>query len=204
MPHLFDRFHRVPGATSRTHEGSGIGLALVSELVALHGGTIEAESVHGEGTTFTVRIPLGAAHLPPDQVSEAHHEHDAQRRAQAFVDETTRWRDTPAPDLGQDDVVSVAEARRVDGVEQARPSVLVVDDNPDMREYIETLLRRALRRGDSRGRARGAGPDQRPPARPGAERRDDAPPRRLRSARAAARRSGDHAHPGDHAVGPRR
>ncbi|MCL1464562.1 ATP-binding protein [Argonema galeatum] len=57
LPHLFERFHRVRGAASRTHEGTGIGLALVQELVRLHGGTVQVASIVGEGTTFTVSIP---------------------------------------------------------------------------------------------------------------------------------------------------
>ena len=57
LPHLFERFHRVRGARSRTQEGTGIGLALVQELVRLHGGTITVESTVGRGTTFIVSIP---------------------------------------------------------------------------------------------------------------------------------------------------
>ena len=67
IPHLFERFHRIEGAQGRTHEGTGIGLALVQELVKLHGGTVKVESTYGKGTAFTVRLPLGMAHLPGDQ-----------------------------------------------------------------------------------------------------------------------------------------
>ena len=58
---LFVRFRRVRNARSRTHEGSGIGLALVQELVRLHDGDVHVESAFGEGSTFTVRIPVGDA-----------------------------------------------------------------------------------------------------------------------------------------------
>src|SRR5919112_499103 len=68
LPHLFERFHRVPGARSRTFEGSGIGLALVAELAAVHGGAASVTSKVGEGSTFTVSVPTGSAHLPADQV----------------------------------------------------------------------------------------------------------------------------------------
>ena len=68
LPRLFERFHRIEGQGGRSIEGSGIGLALVSDLVKLHGGEISVESVPGRGTTFTVALPLGRAHLPADQV----------------------------------------------------------------------------------------------------------------------------------------
>ena len=64
QPAIFDRFHRVRSSRSRSIEGSGIGLALVKELVQLHGGTIGVTSVPGRGSTFTVRLPFGSDHLP--------------------------------------------------------------------------------------------------------------------------------------------
>src|SRR5581483_4225286 len=66
---LFERFHRVVGAQLRSHEGSGIGLALVAELAAVHGGEVGVDSTPGRGSTFTVRIPIGTGHLPPEQVA---------------------------------------------------------------------------------------------------------------------------------------
>ena len=71
LPHLFERFHRVEGARGRTQEGTGIGLALIAELIKLHGGTVEASSVVGQGSKFTVSIPFGTAHLPKDRISGA-------------------------------------------------------------------------------------------------------------------------------------
>jgi signal transduction histidine kinase len=68
LPRLFDRFHRIRGAHARSHEGSGIGLALVAELVALHGGSIAVDSTPGVGTAFALTLPLGSAHLPADQI----------------------------------------------------------------------------------------------------------------------------------------
>ena len=68
LPHLFNRFYRVKGANSRTHEGTGIGLALVQELVRLHGGAVHIESQEGKGSTFTVTIRAGYAHLPSDRL----------------------------------------------------------------------------------------------------------------------------------------
>jgi two-component sensor histidine kinase len=67
---VFDRFYQVDASQTREHEGSGIGLALVKELVELHHGTIQVESEVGVGTTFTVRLPLGRSHLKDEEVVE--------------------------------------------------------------------------------------------------------------------------------------
>ncbi len=64
MPRLFERFYWVENAKARTHEGRGIGLALVQELLKLHGGSITAESILGTGTTFSACAPLGSGYLP--------------------------------------------------------------------------------------------------------------------------------------------
>jgi signal transduction histidine kinase len=71
LPRVFERFHRIEGCRARTHEGSGIGLALVHELVRLHGGKISVDSTVGAGTTFTIVISPGSAHLPQDRGSAA-------------------------------------------------------------------------------------------------------------------------------------
>ena len=64
MPRLFERFHRIENVRARSTEGSGIGLALVRELIGLHGGTIGAESVEGAGTDAAqVGLELGEGHL---------------------------------------------------------------------------------------------------------------------------------------------
>ncbi|WP_425103742.1 ATP-binding protein, partial [Bradyrhizobium sp.] len=57
LPRLFERFHRVKNQKSRSFEGSGIGLALVQELVKLHGGSLVAESEVGKGSSFKISIP---------------------------------------------------------------------------------------------------------------------------------------------------
>nr|WP_229820887.1 SpoIIE family protein phosphatase [Streptomyces ruber] len=89
IPRLFERFHRIEHARSRSNEGSGIGLALVRELVGLHGGTITADSVEGEGTSFTVRLPFGAAHLPAESVVSPGTV--AASAAEPYVQEALRW-----------------------------------------------------------------------------------------------------------------
>ena len=83
----------IETARARSNEGSGIGLALVKELVGLHGGTIAADSREGAGTTFTVRLPFGAAHLPVDDVASRHGapRDTRQRRLHPYVQEALRW-----------------------------------------------------------------------------------------------------------------
>ncbi len=91
LPRIFERFHRVEGARGRTHEGSGIGLALVQELVKLHGGAVRAASVLDQGTTFTVSVPRGFAHLPADRIGAARSLASTAVGASAFVEEALGW-----------------------------------------------------------------------------------------------------------------
>ncbi|MBO0935755.1 response regulator [Fibrella sp. HMF5335] len=58
LPHIFDRFYQADTSSTRAYEGTGIGLALVHELVGLLGGTIEVESELGVGTTFRLMLPV--------------------------------------------------------------------------------------------------------------------------------------------------
>jgi signal transduction histidine kinase/CheY-like chemotaxis protein len=139
LPKLFERFHRVAGAHGRTHEGSGIGLALVQELVRLHGGTVTAESTHGKGTTFHVRIPCGSSHLPQEQVGGTVSETTTAIGAQPFVEEALRWLTDGGSDDEQIDWDASAEAQAGDDL-AARPRILLVDDNADMRDYLRRLL----------------------------------------------------------------
>src|SRR5581483_8453393 len=90
MPRLFERFDRIENARGRTHEGSGIGLALVQELVKLHGGSVTAESALGKGTTLTVTVPLGSAHLPADRIGESDNLASAVTGAGPYVEEALR------------------------------------------------------------------------------------------------------------------
>jgi PAS domain S-box-containing protein len=140
MPRLFERFHRIETARARSAEGSGIGLALVKELVGLHGGTITADSREGIGTTFTVRLPIGAAHLPGREVAPA----PATRAvpgvtAEPYVQEALRW--LPAAEAGANSAPPEWSTAATIAVTSADPTrVLVADDNVDMREYLTNLL----------------------------------------------------------------
>jgi PAS domain S-box-containing protein len=91
LPHLFERFYQVKGAKGRSYEGSGIGLSLVQELVKRHGGSIGVTSTVGEGTSFTVTIPTGTAHLAGDRIGVASGRATTTVTANAFVEEALRW-----------------------------------------------------------------------------------------------------------------
>jgi PAS domain S-box-containing protein len=131
---VFERFHRVEGTRGRSFEGSGIGLALVQEIVKLHGGSVRVESVLGRGSTFIVSIPLGAAHLPADRVAPASDVASAGGGVLPFVLEASSWTAAGA--------VAAAPQREPAGESSpGRERILVVDDNPDMRNYVVDLLR---------------------------------------------------------------
>lgn len=143
MPRLFDRFHRVPNTRSRTHEGTGIGLALVHELVKIHGGSMRAESALGRGTTFLVSIPLGQAHLAAEQVGGERSLASTATGANPFVEEALRWLpddDSPAKEALplEGDLLPVPCPPSAPGAGRRR--VLVADDNADMRQYLSRLL----------------------------------------------------------------
>ncbi|HEX4341599.1 MAG TPA: ATP-binding protein [Polyangiaceae bacterium] len=132
LPRLFERFHRVEGARSRSHEGSGIGLALVQELVRLHGGAIQATSREGAGTAFHVRIPRGDAHLPASQVRGARSRPPPRPGASAFVDEAVRWNSPGSGGPPSDAALHPATTDRA--------RIVIADDNADMRDYVARLL----------------------------------------------------------------
>jgi PAS domain S-box-containing protein len=146
IPRLFERFHRIPESRSRTHEGSGIGLALVHELVKLHGGSIRVESTVGAGSTFIVSIPLGQDHLASAQVGGDRALSSTATGAAPFVEEALRW--LPEQDnssmsaaiiVPDDDLLAVpCPPVAEDG--SPRSSVVVADDNADMRLYLARLL----------------------------------------------------------------
>ncbi|HEX7829384.1 MAG TPA: ATP-binding protein [Thermoanaerobaculia bacterium] len=128
LPHLFDRFHRVKDARGRTNEGSGIGLALVHELAKHHRGTVRVESEVDRGSTFTISLPLGRAHLPADRIVSAPRSLESTAlRSRMFLAEATRWD-------------GVARAQTHEPHTPGRARVLLADDNPDVREYVRRLL----------------------------------------------------------------
>ena len=149
LPKIFDRFHRVEGAQGRTHEGTGIGLALVQELATLHGGTAQADSAPGKGSRFRVTIPTGTSHVPQGQLGVPAALTSAPAlTATSFVEEALRWVPSEAGVRSAESSV-LSESQLPNPYTQdsglrpqhaMRPRVLVADDNADMREYIRRLL----------------------------------------------------------------
>jgi PAS domain S-box-containing protein len=132
LARVFERFHRVEGAQGRSFEGSGIGLALVQELVRQHQGTIGVQSTLGEGTTFTVEIPFGTEHLPPERVLAASTAEHRSVRGRAFVDEALSWLSTDTPPIAPETtpITTASVPHRI----------VLADDNVDMRSYIARIL----------------------------------------------------------------
>ena len=148
LTHIFERFQQADGSTSRTHEGTGLGLALVKELVELHGGQVRVSSTYGTGTLFTIELPVGSDHLPADRVSNTIRTLEQKRAAVELADlhgqvampadrvplpgiEQAATRATPSHNIVQKTTFS-----------QKDTTVLVVDDNPDLRSYVAGILER--------------------------------------------------------------
>ncbi len=138
IPRLFERFHRIENARARSNEGSGIGLALVKELVDLHGGSIVASSTQDVGTTFTIRLPFGTANLPADQVATSDANRGSSAVAEPYLQEALRW--MPA-DVGAHAEWENDGEGSWDSDSRKPTRVLVADDNADMRDYLARLLR---------------------------------------------------------------
>lgn len=135
LPLIFDRFFRSKEPRVRGEEGSGIGLALVKELVRFHGGDVRAQSVKGQGTSFVVSLPFGRAHLPAKSVIE---EMDGPplKEVRNYVEEVRNW---GGHDRGrQDSTGNAAPPGTQERISRAR--VLVVDDSAELGNYIARLL----------------------------------------------------------------
>jgi signal transduction histidine kinase/CheY-like chemotaxis protein/AraC-like DNA-binding protein/ligand-binding sensor domain-containing protein len=125
LPKIFDRFYQVDASDTSEFSGTGIGLSLVKELVKLYGGTIGVTSKMGEGSCFTVTLPVSKYSLPQHEVT----------------DNTSFSRTVIDPDLlppteEYDVDEEIPEEENPDG----KITVLIAEDNPDMRQYIQHNL----------------------------------------------------------------
>ncbi|MDA0667297.1 MAG: ATP-binding protein [Planctomycetota bacterium] len=137
---VFDRFHQVDGGKGGKIQGTGLGLALSKELVELHGGTIEASSELGKGTTFRIQLPTleasdwngSSAQDPSTEKKEVQTVVRANADSTTFADiNTTGLEDT--------------QDRILDSAGPDAPLLLVVEDNPDMRSFVSTSLAKRYR-----------------------------------------------------------
>ena len=119
---VFDRFYQVDNSVTRERDGTGIGLALTKELVELHHGTIEASSGEKGGTTFTIQLPLGRAHLKAEEIFDP----DEQETDEALDDQLT--------------VDSETSFSTKPNLDESKPILLIVEDNVDVRNYIRSDL----------------------------------------------------------------
>jgi PAS domain S-box-containing protein len=138
LPHMFERFHRIQNSAGRTHEGTGIGLSLVYELVQLHGGNISVESIEGHGSVFTVKIPTGSTHLPQNLLLQTADLSDSSALKGAFINEAVNLLEEQT----QQDSPEITGALSMDAdrTKSTETDILIVDDNKDMREYLIRLL----------------------------------------------------------------
>ena len=140
VPRLFERFHRVANARSRSEEGTGIGLALIHELVKLHGGTISVDSVLNKGTTFTVTIPGGTGHLPAEWLDTRPTLASTAIDPNVYLNEARQWvpgKETLKAPMSPPETHTLPTASSPN---EPRARILLADDNADMREYLCRLL----------------------------------------------------------------
>ncbi|MEM7065024.1 MAG: response regulator [Cyanobacteria bacterium P01_B01_bin.77] len=150
LPHIFERFQQADGSASRTHEGTGLGLALVKELVELHGGDVRVSSTYGTGTLITVELPLGIDHLPKERIHQTNRRLEQKRAAVELADlhhqvtlappsaqqQTNAPIPIPMPTTHDAPMCPLPQSsNQHDGA-----TVLVVDDNPDLRSYVASIL----------------------------------------------------------------
>lgn len=124
LPYIFNRFYQVDSSETREQEGTGIGLALVKELVQLHQGQIQVESVAGKGTTFVLSLPKGKAHFKKEDFAAADQPHPYPFDPSGL---TTTYTEVSAIDTEEENP-------------DAQSTVLIVEDNADVRAYIRQHL----------------------------------------------------------------
>jgi signal transduction histidine kinase/ligand-binding sensor domain-containing protein/DNA-binding NarL/FixJ family response regulator len=141
LVHIFDRFYQSENAYENHKKGTGIGLAIVKELVQLHHGKIDVYSHEGRGTEFIISLPLGEAHLQPDEIIRV----GAVDAAAAGEDK----RIPPGVGFQAADLVDSDETGEETGVgnrvgedisQPDRDIILVVEDSADVRSYIRGAL----------------------------------------------------------------
>jgi len=133
LAHIFDRFHQVHGSTTREQEGTGIGLSLVKELVKIYGGTIDVDSAPDAGTEVVLSLPKGTDHLEGKVI---------------LKDESEDEPDFHYVQLESSGLESIwtADRQEIDvSLPKDHATILVVDDNRDMRNFIRKGIEKEYR-----------------------------------------------------------
>ena len=138
LPYIFDRFHQVQGSNTKDHEGTGIGLALVRELILLHKGEIKVDSTINEGTEFIILLPLGNSHLTDDQIldTDFHEINPGDFTVSNVISELA------TQSVGFDHDPNEINPIPAQSTEQGLSNniILIVDDNKDILEYVAGIL----------------------------------------------------------------
>jgi GAF domain-containing protein/class 3 adenylate cyclase/ActR/RegA family two-component response regulator len=135
IPYLFERFRQAEGSENRSYEGSGLGLSLVKELVEMHGGKVTVESIYGQGTTFTIWLLAGNAHLADERLLDTSVELNLNRANVELAD--LELFETADSETDYDNTINCDSP----DVLSTGHSILVVDDNADLRNYVSGILR---------------------------------------------------------------
>ena len=135
LDRIFDRFYQVEGSERRRQGGAGIGLSLARKLSELHGGSVAVKSTPGQGSTFSVILLLGRDHFKHDVLERRRVRTDEHPKRRASDRADVMAIPVPEPDSYETGVVAVRMDRG------RRPLVLVAEDEPDLREYIEASLK---------------------------------------------------------------
>ncbi len=139
LPHIFDRFFRADITDEYHQEGPGIGLILAKELVELHHGTIEARGCVGEGSAFIIRLPMGSAHLAPDEIMQESVPVDIKTGAAA--DRISRVITGLEMEKNEMNNKYESESLLEPGIQGNETNILlVVEDSAAMRMYIRETL----------------------------------------------------------------
>ncbi|RIB21310.1 hypothetical protein C2G38_1110564 [Gigaspora rosea] len=164
LPNIFQRFYRCESQSSRSHEGTGIGLALVKELITCHGGDITVTSVVNKGTTFKCWFPIGYDHLPTNKICFNNIENpirsgrDSYTKRQLYLEESSQWIKNNTSKVQNDmmDKLSIGDLKTDinkalteditnisthDSINERQYQILIVDDDNDMRDYLTDILK---------------------------------------------------------------
>ncbi|MEL6821336.1 MAG: ATP-binding protein, partial [Calditrichota bacterium] len=130
LPHIFERFYQVEGSNKREFEGTGIGLALVRELVELHHGSVTAASKPDSDTTFTIKLPITRTAFDDEEIQKSP---DDQVVSASTPNIAALSADDPyAPEDVSDTELEEAESDKT--------LILIVEDHRDLRRFIRESL----------------------------------------------------------------